>query len=80
MCQNKSIIIILTYAIGTAYNYEVVLHIHSQYGIYTTRIRNDLSCDIRRRNYQIKDVDTIGGDPRIKLIYSPGIELSTQEE
>ncbi len=61
---------------------------HSQYGIYTTRIENGPGptpgppvcvCDIRRRNHQIKDVDIIGGDSRVKLIYSPGIELEPQE-
>lgn len=32
-------------------------------------------CAIRRRNHDVRTIDTVGGDPRLKLIYSPGIEL-----
>lgn len=50
--------------------------IYSQYGIYSTVIVNGPLCEIIKRDHQIKNVDTLGGDPRVKYIYSPGIELN----
>ena len=37
-------------------------------------------CSIRRRNHDVRTIDTVGGDPRLKLIFSPGIELQDTQE
>lgn len=48
----------------------------SQFGIYSTRLRDSpLSCQIRRRNYQIRSITNLSEDPRVKYIFTPGIEL-----
>lgn len=63
------------------HNYAFTLFILSNtcsyYGIYSTRIANGPECQIRKKDHQIKTVDTLLGDSRLKLIYSPGIELIT---
>ncbi len=51
-------------------------YIYSQYGIYGTRIVNGPQCEIKKSDHQIKNIDVVGGDPNVKLIYSPGIELA----
>lgn len=63
----------------------VLLTTYSEYGIYTTRIRpgggpGNLVCNIRRRNHEIRPIDTVGGDQRILYIFSPGRALETPIE
>lgn len=48
----------------------------SQYGVYSTKITKESTCDILKRNYQIRNIDSPDGGPTVKVLYSPGIELS----
>ena len=61
-------------------------HPCSQLGLYSTRIRPDPNnnniprCEIRRRNHQIRQIQTIGEDGRVFTLYSPGFELGNTEK
>ncbi len=59
--------------------YTLLSSLYSKYGIYSTRILNGPACTIRRRNHQIKEIQLIGGDPRLKFLFSPGFELEDAE-
>ena len=50
------------------------LHACSEYAAYTTTIRETpLKCSIRSRdNHILQAIPTIGGDPRILYLFSPG--------
>ncbi|XP_064406055.1 complement receptor type 1-like isoform X3 [Halichondria panicea] len=51
----------------------------NQYAIYTTRIRgnrNSRTCVIRSRDDIVRPLDTIGGDPRVYYLFSPGRSLA----
>ncbi len=52
----------------------------SEYGIYSTRILAGPTCSIRRRNHQVKDIQVLGGDPRLKFLFSPGFEIDDEPE
>ncbi|XP_064389265.1 uncharacterized protein LOC135337281 [Halichondria panicea] len=52
----------------------------NEYGIYSTRILAGPTCSIRRRNHQVKDIQVLGGDPRLKFIFSPGFEIDDDPE
>lgn len=58
-------------------NYYIV--ICSEYGIYSTRIsvgsNGSPSCEIRQRNSEVRMIDQLSGDDRVKFIFSPGINL-----
>ncbi|XP_064389266.1 uncharacterized protein LOC135337282 [Halichondria panicea] len=55
----------------------------NEIGNYTTRVQAGSSgrptCQIRRRGHQIQPIPTLGGDERLKFIFSPGIRLDPPE-
>ncbi len=64
-------------------NYAILITLYntcSEYGIYSTRILAGPTCSIRRRNHQVKDIQVLGGDPRLKFIFSPGFEIDDDPE
>ncbi len=47
----------------------------SEYGIYSTKILDGPICSIRRKNHQVRSIQNLGDDPRVKFLFSPGIEI-----
>ena len=56
----------------------------SEFGVYSTKFRPGPAgfpkCNIISKNHEIRNITVIGGEEKIKAIYSPGFTLEPQEK
>ena len=61
----------------------LLYYLLSEFGVYYTRFRQGPSgfpvCKIRPNKHKIRNITVIGGEEKIKAIYSPGFTLEPQE-